>query len=66
MSVYRIKYVKSSVNTVEIEASSVSEAAKKIKANQIEEAVWSNEGQFSYKVEVSEEITKHMAANPKS
>ena len=66
MSVYRIKYVKSSVNTLEIEASSVSDARKKINSNHVDEAVWSHEGHVTYKVEVTEEITKHIATNPKS
>ena len=66
MSVYRIKYIKSSSNIVEIEASTVTDAWKKIKSNQVDEAVWSHEGHVTYKVEVTEEITKHIATNPKS
>ena len=65
LPVYRIKYIKSSKNIVELEASSVTEAWKKIRDNQISEAIWNQEGQISYKPEVTEEITTRMASNPK-
>ena len=65
MAIYRIKYIKSSENTVEIEASSVNDAWKRIKNKDIGEAIWSHEGVTIYKVEVTEEISKHMATNPK-
>jgi hypothetical protein len=65
VSIYRIKYIKSYENTVEIEASSVNDAWKKIKNNDISEAIWNHEGVPNYKAEVSEEISKHIATNPK-
>tara|TARA_Y100000034_G_C6514797_1_gene221329 strand:- start:239 stop:439 length:201 start_codon:yes stop_codon:yes gene_type:complete len=65
VSIYRIKYVKSSENTVEIEASSVNDAWKKIKSSDISDAIWSHEGVSTYKAEVTEEISKHIATNPK-
>ena len=65
MPVYRIKYTKSSSNVVELEASSVSDAWKKIISKQDDKAVWREEGQVSYQPEITEEITRHIASNPK-
>ena len=67
MTTYRITCSSSSENTVEIAASSVGEAWKKITSGDLDkdkDSILLQKGKVTYKAKLTEEITKHIATNP--
>jgi len=64
LKTFRITYTKSTEHIVELEASSASKAWEKIKSKTYK-AVWEHEGNLVFDVKTTEEITKHIASNPK-
>ena len=67
MTTYRITFTSSSENTVEVAASSVGEAWKKITSGDFgkdKDSILLQKGKVTYKAKLTEEITKHIATNP--
>jgi hypothetical protein len=68
MKTFRITYTKSVESIIEIEAQTAVDAWKKIKGEKLDKkdkhVIWHNEGELTYKVDKTEEITRHIASNP--
>ena len=66
MKTFRITYVQSSENTVEIEAKDAKLAWELVKSGNLDDknVLWNIPGNIIYKAKVTEEITKHIATNP--
>ena len=67
MKTYRITYTSASENIVEVEASNVTDAWKKITSGDFEsdkDSMLIKKGRVTYKAKVTEEITRHIATNP--
>ena len=64
LKTFRITYTKSTEHIVELEAPSALKAWEKIKAETYK-AVWEHEGNLVFEVKTTEEITKHIASNPR-
>ena len=66
MKTFRITYVQSSENTVEIEAKDAKLAWELVKSGNLDDknVLWNIPGNIVYKAKVTEEITKHIATNP--
>ena len=66
MKTFRITYIQTSENTVEIEADNAKSAWALVKAGDLEakNVIWNIPGIVAYKAKVTEEITKHIATNP--
>jgi hypothetical protein len=66
MKTFRITYTKTIKSIVEIDAKTPGEAWKKIKSEELEgdDLIWMREGELTYKVEQTEEVTRHIASNP--
>ena len=66
MKTFRITYVQSSENTVEIEAKDAKLAWELVKSGNLNDknVLWNIPGNIAYKAKVTEEITKHIATNP--
>ena len=66
MKTFRIVYTKAVEHIVELEAKTVDEAWKKIKAENFKSSViWEREGNLIYNATTTEEIVKNIASNPK-
>ena len=66
MKTYRITYSQSSENMVEVEAKNSKDAWEQIVSGDLNKnnVALNIEGKVAYKAKVTEEITKHIAANP--
>ena len=68
MKTFRITYTKLVESIVEIEAQTAADAWKNIKTEKLEKKdkhlIWKHEGELTYKVDKTEEITRHIASNP--
>ena len=66
MKTFRITYVQSSENTVEIEAKDAKLAWELVKSGNLDDknVLWNIPGNIIYKAKDTEEITKHIATNP--
>ena len=66
MKTFRITYIQSSENTVEIEAKDAKLAWELVKSGNLDDknVLWNIPGNIIYKAKVTEEITKHIATNP--
>ena len=66
MKTFRIVYTKAVEHIVELEAKTVDEAWKKIKAENFKSSViWEREGNLTFNAITTEEIVKNIASNPK-